>query len=139
MRQIFTYFLCLTKLVTFSIYDFLFLYLNPKTMRLAKFWAKSFLLNSLFRLFLCRISKLCKLVLVNVLLFKAEIHLIVYLKLRKDHNNENKRKFWTETSFKKLMFVKTLGWNEREEREFESRKRVHSFLRMLLRIYYVFF
>ena len=25
------------------------------------------------------------------------------------------------------MFVKTLGWNEREEREFESRKRVHSF------------
>ena len=25
------------------------------------------------------------------------------------------------------MFVKTLDWNEREEREFESRKRVHSF------------
>ena len=25
------------------------------------------------------------------------------------------------------MFVKTLVWNEREEREFESRKRVHSF------------
>ena len=25
------------------------------------------------------------------------------------------------------MFVKTLVWNEREEREFEFRKRVHSF------------
>ena len=51
------------------------------------------------------------------MLFKAEIHLIVYLKLRKDHNNENKRKFSTETSFKKLIFTETLGWNEREWRE----------------------